>query len=61
MSKVKRFGAKTKRQCDGNIPFNQAATFPDGVRMARNRDYYGDRSPLPFECNAQLGVTGSVK
>jgi hypothetical protein len=58
MSIPKRVGKKVQRMCDGNIPFSAAASFPHPVRRLRGElDYYRDRSPLPFERNAQLGVT----
>jgi hypothetical protein len=53
MSVPKRKGKKTVRVCDGNIPFNVAATFPRALRFHRKRfDYYRDHSPLPFECES---------
>jgi hypothetical protein len=58
MSVPKRKGKKIVRVCEGNIPFDVAATFPRALRFHWKRlDYYRDRSPLPFECNVQLDVT----
>jgi hypothetical protein len=58
-TKVRRKGKKIVRECDGNIPFRAAASFPHSVRELRGElDYYRDPRPLPFECYGTLHVTG---